>query len=320
MEMRDPKAISGSAGSPFVSRRNVLFLILGFIGIYYLLPQFGSLKDAWTVIKYSNWGWVLAGLALTALTFPAATFIQFIAGGKFGTAYELGLRQLAGAFVSHFVPFSLGTIGLTSNYYQKLGKKSAEATTAATLPIVFGTASTVLMVALVSPLTFKHLGERFQAESQRYWMIVIITLTLLLSLLFTSWARKKLFQFVVGIKRGIESISMPSQVIYLLIGSIALTIFSACTLFAAIEAVHGHVALTDIFTLYVTSSLVSAIAPTPGGIGATEAFLLLGLSSLGMHLPQAAAAMLIYRLLSFWIPMIPGGFALHIIKKQLVES
>lgn len=316
MAVKDPKTTSDSTQSPSVRRWHVVLLILGFIGIYYLLPQIGSLKDAWTVIKNSNWLWVTAGLALTAFTFPAGTFIQFIAGGKIGTASELGLRQLAGAFLSHFVPFSLGTIGLTSNYYQKLGRKSAQATTAATLPTVFGTATTVLMVALVSPVTFKHLGQRFQAESQRYWIIVIVSFILLLSLLLTSWVRKKVFQFIDGIKRGVASISMPSQVIYLVIGSIALTVFSACTLFAAIEAVHGKVAIADIFTLYVTSSLVSAIAPTPGGIGATEAFLLLGLTSLGMHLPQATAAMLIYRLLSFWIPMIPGGFALHIINKK----
>jgi uncharacterized membrane protein YbhN (UPF0104 family) len=314
--MKGSKVASDSSKSSLVKPRNVVFLVLGFVGIYFALPQIGSLKDAWTVIKDSNWGWVMAGLALTALTFPAGTFTQFIAGGKVGTATELGLRQLAGAFLSHFVPFSLGTIGLTSNYYQKLGKESAQATTAATLPTVFGTATTVLMVALVSPLTFKHLGQRFQSESQSYWIIVIISLTLLLSLLLTSWARKKVYQFIQGIKRGIESISTPSQVTYLLIGSIALTIFSACALFASIEAVHGHVALTDIFTLYVTSSLVSAIAPTPGGIGATEAFLLLGLSSMGVHLPQAAAAILIYRLLSFWLPMLPGGLALRIINRK----
>jgi uncharacterized protein (TIRG00374 family) len=314
--MQGSKATSASTTSSLISPRNIVFLVLGFAGIYFALPQIGSLRDAWTVIKDSNWGWVMAGLAFTALTFPAGTFTQFIAGGKIGTASELGLRQLAGAFLSHFVPFSLGTIGLTSNYYQKLGKEPAQATTAASLPTVFGTATTVLMVALVSPLTFKHLGQRFQTESPRYWIIIIVSLTLLSSLLFTSWVRKKVYQFINGIKRGIESISTPSQVTYLLIGSIALTIFSACALFASIEAVHGHVALADIFTLYVTSSLVSAVAPTPGGIGATEAFLLLGLSSMGMHLPQAAAAILIYRLLSFWLPMLPGGFSLHLINKR----
>jgi hypothetical protein len=35
----------------------------------------------------------MAGLALTALTFPAGTFTHFIAGGKIGTGSELGLRQ-----------------------------------------------------------------------------------------------------------------------------------------------------------------------------------------------------------------------------------
>jgi uncharacterized membrane protein YbhN (UPF0104 family) len=314
--VKGPKATSGSTVSWSVKPQYVVLLILGFIGIYFALPQIGALKDALTVIKHSNWGWVVAGLVLTGLTFPAGTFTQFIAGGKLGSVSELGLRQLAGAFLSHFVPFSLGTIGITARYYQKLGKEPVQATTAATLPTVFGTATTVLMVAFISPPTIRHLTQRFQADSHKHWLIVIVSLTLLLSLLATPWIRRKVHQLIEGVKSGIGSINSPSQVIYMLIGSVALTFFSACTLFASIEAVHARVALTDIFALYVTSSLVSAIAPTPGGIGATEAFLLLGLSSIGIGLPQAAAAVLVYRLLSFWIPMIPGGFALHIINKR----
>jgi uncharacterized membrane protein YbhN (UPF0104 family) len=316
VDVKDPEATSGSTVSPSVKPRYVVLLILGFIGIYFALPQIGALKDALTVIKHSNWGWVVAGLVLTGLTFPAGTFTQFIAGGKLGSVSELGLLQLAGAFLSHFVPFSLGTIGITARYYQKLGKEPVQATTAATLPTVFGTATTVLMVAFISPPTIRHLTQRFQADSHKHWLIVIVSLTLLLSLLATPWIRRKVHQLIEGVKSGIGSINSPSQVIYMLIGSVALTFFSACTLFASIEAVHARVALTDIFALYVTSSLVSAIAPTPGGIGATEAFLLLGLSSIGIGLPQAAAAVLVYRLLSFWIPMIPGGFALHIINKR----
>jgi uncharacterized protein (TIRG00374 family) len=314
--VKGPKATSGSTVSWSVKPQYVVLLILGFIGIYFALPQIGALKDALTVIRHSNWGWILAALALTGLTFPAGTFTQFIAGGKLGSVRELGLRQLAGAFLSHFVPFSLGTIGITARYYQKLGKEPVQATTAATLPTIFGIATTVLMVAFISPPTIKHLTQRFQADSHKHWLIVIVGLTLLLSLLATNWIRRNVHQLIEGVKSGIGSISAPSQVIYMLIGSVALTFFSACALFASIEAVHAGVALRDIFTLYVTSSLVSAIAPTPGGIGATEAFLLLGLSSIGIRLPQAAAAVLIYRLLSFWIPLIPGGFALHVINKR----
>jgi uncharacterized membrane protein YbhN (UPF0104 family) len=188
--VKGPKATSGSTVSWSVKPQYVVLLILGFIGIYFALPQIGALKDALTVIRHSNWGWILAALALTGLTFPAGTFTQFIAGGKLGSVRELGLRQLAGAFLSHFIPFSLGTIGVTSRYYQKLGKKPVQATTAATLPTIFGIATTVLMVAFISPPTIKHLTQRFQADSHKHWLIVIVGLTLLLSLLATNWIRR----------------------------------------------------------------------------------------------------------------------------------
>jgi uncharacterized protein (TIRG00374 family) len=63
---------------------------------------------------------------------------------------------------------------------------------------------------------------------------------------------------------------------------------------------------------------VSNIAPTPGGIGATEAFLVVGLTALKFSLPQAVAITLIYRLLTFWLPIIPGGIALHLVNKRKI--
>ena len=64
--------------------------------------------------------------------------------------------------------------------------------------------------------------------------------------------------------------------------------------------------------VYLVGSVVSSVAPTPGGTGAAEATLIAGLTAAGTASATAAAAVILYRLATFRIPMIPewGAFVL----------
>ncbi|MEV7327354.1 lysylphosphatidylglycerol synthase domain-containing protein [Micromonospora sp. NPDC093244] len=50
----------------------------------------------------------------------------------------------------------------------------------------------------------------------------------------------------------------------------------------------------------------------PGGLGATEAALVSGLLLYGVPLDAAVAGTLIYRLVTFWLPIAPGYLALRL--------
>ena len=79
----------------------------------------------------------------------------------------------------------------------------------------------------------------------------------------------------------------------------------AC-LAAVAEAFDIDVSLVRLATVYLTVQLVRQIPLSPGGIGVVEVALLAGLVSVGAPEGPAAAAMLVYRLLSCWI-VIPIG-------------
>ena len=65
-----------------------------------------------------------------------------------------------------------------------------------------------------------------------------------------------------------------------------------------------------------TGSAVAAIAPTPGGIGAVEATLIAGLTSSGMAGTTAVAAVILFRLATFWIPLLPGWGAFVMMQRS----
>ncbi|WP_426503184.1 lysylphosphatidylglycerol synthase transmembrane domain-containing protein [Dactylosporangium sp. McL0621] len=80
------------------------------------------------------------------------------------------------------------------------------------------------------------------------------------------------------------------------------------TLVCTVRAAGLTVPATTIATGYLVAQLIRQIPATPGGIGVIEASLLVALTAAGAPAAPAAAAVLLYRILSCWIDL-PIGLA-----------
>jgi undecaprenyl-diphosphatase len=67
--------------------------------------------------------------------------------------------------------------------------------------------------------------------------------------------------------------------------------------------------------VYLTGSAVATAAPTPGGLGALEAALIAGLVAAGMSNTIALPAVFLFRLATFWLPVLPGWLCLTWLKR-----
>jgi putative heme transporter len=72
-------------------------------------------------------------------------------------------------------------------------------------------------------------------------------------------------------------------------------------LVAAIVAVSGHVPWAGLLVVYAVGQIAANLPITPGGVGVTEGALSLLLIGYGMHTETAIAAVLLYRIISFWL-------------------
>jgi len=63
-------------------------------------------------------------------------------------------------------------------------------------------------------------------------------------------------------------------------------------------------------------SLLASFVPVPGGVGVSEFGLTLGLTSAGMPEEAALAAVLLYRISSFYLPPIWGFFAMRWLQRN----
>jgi len=303
---------------PTIRPWSVVVLGASIVGLYFLLPQLGQLRGTVAVLQRAEWWWVAGGLVMTALGFLSAGYTQYMAGNAQGSLKRVNILQLTGAFINHFLPFNLGSVSLTARYYNKIGEKQADAITISILPTVFGIVTTVSLVAIVSPLTLQHIVQHAYKGSM--WLLAVAAIVIVGIFIAIPAIRRRIHGFMRDVVRGFRRISLWPQLPALIFGSLALTFVSTLALIFSAYAVHGSINFVDAFTLYVTSSLVSNFAPTPGGIGATEAFLALGLTSVGMDLPTAAAVTLIFRFVSFWVPIVPGFLALRTVNRFLREA
>ena len=88
-------------------------------------------------------------------------------------------------------------------------------------------------------------------------------------------------------------------------------VLTACYIFcldACVRAFGGYFTLTSAAVVYLTGSALGGVVPTPGGLGAVEAALAAGITATGMPAATAVSAVLLFRLLTFWLP-VPVGWA-----------
>jgi uncharacterized membrane protein YbhN (UPF0104 family) len=80
-------------------------------------------------------------------------------------------------------------------------------------------------------------------------------------------------------------------------------------LYACVEAFGGSMNIAVVAVVYLAGATIGQAAPTPGGLGAVEAALAAGLTAGGLDAGIAVSAVLLYRLITFWLPTLPGYWA-----------
>jgi uncharacterized protein (TIRG00374 family) len=91
-----------------------------------------------------------------------------------------------------------------------------------------------------------------------------------------------------------------------LLFSLVLTVAHVAALWASSKAVGLDISAWNVFIVFTVGLVVGTVTPTPGGLGGAEAGWVAGLIAYGAAAPLALAAVLLYRLLSYWLPLLPG--------------
>jgi undecaprenyl-diphosphatase len=290
----------------------LLLLVAGGFAVHLLLPQVGELPKTLDTLRDARWAWLAVGLVLAAASYPAAAVAQL---GAVDPPLALGpatLVQVASSFANRLTPASLGGIGLNVRYLQRSGLDRSSAVAA----VAVNTAAGVLVHVLGLLLAVALLGRTSTptAHIPRGWPLLVGVVAVLaaggLMLLWSPLGRRRLLDPTLRAGRELAGVlRRPDKAAQLLGGSAAITLSYALALACCLAAFDAHLPLAGIVAVYLAAAAVASISPTPGGLGAMEAALVAGLTAIGAAAGPAVAGVLAFRLLTFWLPILPGWLA-----------
>ena len=111
----------------------------------------------------------------------------------------------------------------------------------------------------------------------------------------------------------------PRKLLTGLSGNLLLNLSYSFCLVACVRAFGGEISIPAIAVVYLAGSAVGTAVPTPGGLGAVEVALAAGLSAAGLDATTAISSVVLFRLVTFWIPVPLGWFAFNYLqRKQLL--
>lgn len=305
-----------------VRPRTLISFIAGAIGAYYLLTQLTHIEFA-TLFAQAQWGWVIAAVLFSALSYVAAAMALLGFVPERVPFPRTVAAQVAGSFVKIVAPAAVGGVALNTRFLQRAGVRPGLAVASVGASQLFGLGCHILML-----LSFGYLTGTEKTPSLSPSRTVIAGLLTVAVLVLVVTSVPFLRKFVVTrvrslfagvVPRMLDVLQRPQKLITGIGGMLLLTACFVMCLDASIRAFgDGSVSLSiaSVAVVFLAGNALGSAAPTPGGVGAVEATLTVGLIAVGLPKEVAAPAVLLFRLLTLWLPVLPGWLAFnHLTRK-----
>ncbi|WP_438948499.1 lysylphosphatidylglycerol synthase domain-containing protein [Streptomyces atratus] len=307
-----------------IKARTLVSCIAGAIAAYFLISQVTQ-ADFGAVVEQAEWGWVAAAVGFSALSYVAAamSLLGFVPERvPFGKTV---LAQVAGSFVKIVAPAAVGGVALNTRFLQRAGVRPGLAVASVGASQLFGLGCHILLLAAFGYLTGTEKTPSSLTPSRTVIAGLLTVAVLVLVVTAVPFLRKfvvtrvrSLFAGVVP--RMLDVVQRPQKLLTGIGGMLLLTGLFVMCLDASVRAFSGpdvpHLSYASIAVVFLAGNALGSAAPTPGGMGAVEGALTLGLIAVGLPKEVAAPAVLLYRLLTLWLPVLPGWLCFnHLTRK-----
>ncbi|WP_318272397.1 lysylphosphatidylglycerol synthase transmembrane domain-containing protein [Microbispora triticiradicis] len=289
--------------------RTLVTIILSVIAAYLLLPQLSQVNLV-SVVTTANWAWSGVALVAAALSYVAAAVML---RGFVPESLPLGhtiLAQLAGSFVKLVAPAAVGGVAINTRYLQKRGVPPGAAVASVGASQLIGLTMHIMLLLLFGYLTGTQAAPSL-TPSRGLLMVLLGVAVLFLILLAIRPLRRVVTSRVRALFSGViprllDVVQSPRKVLEAVAGTLLLTLSFVICLAGCVQAFGGDVSFTAVAVVFLAGNAIGSAAPTPGGLGAVETSLSVGLTVAGLPATVATSAVLLFRLMTFWLPVLPG--------------
>jgi len=299
--------------------RTLLTLVASVVAAYLLAGELGRASLA-SVLRSADWRWSIVALAFSALTYVGATWSLSGFVTERLSFVRTMLAQLAGSFVTLVTPAAVGGAALNIRYLQRRKVSAPVAAASVGVSQVVAFVLHILLLVVFVAVTGTARSHAFSPPSWIYFVLAGIVAIVLA--VFALPAGRRLLRARLAptlsqvLPRLLEVAQQPRKLIQGIGGALLLSAAYILCLAVCVRALGGSVPVASVAVVYLTGSALGSIVPTPGGLGAVEAALSAGLRAAGLAGAVAVSSVLLFRLLTFWLPVPAGWAALKYLERK----
>lgn len=259
--------------------------------------------------------WLLAGAGFTGLNCVAASCVR---QGALPDRVPPGLllaSQFAAGAANHVLPGGLGAHAVTLRFLRGRGVPPARATASIGLYSLAksGAKTVVLLVFLVASPARRRLGELVPDGQMVVPVVCVVGAVVAVAVVLVTVVRP-LRRPMSGLLRSAladarEVHARPSRVAALWGGAVAMPLVQGTALACVGAALGMELPWAHVVLAYLAAGTAVGAVPAPGGL-AVDAALVWTLVAFGSPPAPAAAAVIGYRVLTDWVPLLPGSLLL----------
>jgi uncharacterized protein (TIRG00374 family) len=329
-----------------INRRSVLglglFLLLSIAALYFLLPQIAGLEDTWRRIEDGSPYWMIV-----ALLFACGMFFGYVAMFRgiflragstridWRASYQITMAGLAASRI--FAAGGAGGLVLTAWALRRSGMPKrlvADKTLTFLILTYIPYMAALIICGLGLRLGIFNGPAPFGLTVVPAIIAVILTAIGVSTVLVPTDLQHRLEDFArghgrlgrwaqrlanlpaaasAGMRDALRHLRHPDPALF---GAI---LFWACqvgVLWAAFHAFGGSPPLA-VLTQAFFVGMFGNLLPMPGGVGGVEGGMIAALAAFEVDAGQAVVAVLLFRAMTFWLPLIPGVIAYFQLRKTV---
>jgi undecaprenyl-diphosphatase len=304
-----------------ISVKNLLLIFIIGLAIYFVTTQFEDFKNSIAAIKEADLNLILVSVVFSALTYFTASMVYKLIAIQPIPYFRTLLVQISSSFTNRLLPAGTGGLATFGRYLVKQGHTQPQAIALASINNLLGFIGMFILTVSVAIISKTPLSEaiKFSIPGWLPWLVGMLLITIAVLAFIVPNLKTLVVKTAKSIKKDLLLIAAePLRLVLALIFSMAITACYAAVLYFAIHALGGEATVLQTFIVLTAGVAAASVTPTPGGIGGAEAGLVAGLTSIGIPADLGLSIALVYRFVTFWLPILPGFIAFQIALKRNV--
>ena len=311
----DATAVEHVALAPVqrITVKGIVSLVGSGVLVFYILSLAADWEQIWEAFQQANSWYVIPILAMAGSTYLSGA-MSLMGAVPIDLSFARTTAVMFGqSFLNRFTPANAGGMAMRVRYLQLSGLDGAVSATSIGLTSAASGIAQALMIVVF--LFWGGASDRFSDfEMPDIGLIVILLLIgglIISTVLVTTWGRNVaipwLKEAATKIRAMIEELAKdPAKMSLLFGGAILGKLANIIAFYMSTQAFGVDISFPKAGALYIIATTIGAAVPTPGGVGGVEAALTAALLSFGTDNATAAAIVLFFRILTFWLPTLPG--------------